>query len=412
MSFESVAIDHSYEAIEVLVEVGLEMFPLTVLALVSQRWHSVRSARQSLWAALLLQGVASLAIVLFIWMFGRQFIDWISTPQGIQDDALQFFRMQSLTIPFQCMYLILLMGLKSIRKGRLVLAIVLVGVLINISLDLLLISNYSFSWKLGLIGSAWSRLLTLIFQFVVTGILAYRIFNTNEVPADSPSNSYKQVMKVGVWFGLESLIRNLGYIIGVLALINLISRSEPNAIAAYNTTMWILWGIIFIPVLAWTEATQIVMGNLFGDKNLRAMKETQWQSGLIAVVYILVWFLASWNIIGRIAGWLNPVLSEDIITLTVRSFRWFMIPYLLFVIGSFVKTVFVSTGRSFILFSISAIVNVAIVIPVGLLVKAGLLTVSYQQFLLIMIVVFSCDFILTVYVFYYRAYKPEWLSSN
>ena len=59
----------------------------------------------------------------------------------------------------------------------------------------------------------------------------------------------KNIFPIGKWSGLESAVRNLGYIMGVVSVVNIIGGTNPDAIGGYNTAMWVMWAIILIPIL-------------------------------------------------------------------------------------------------------------------------------------------------------------------
>nr|MDO8088446.1 MATE family efflux transporter [Candidatus Sigynarchaeum springense] len=205
----------------------------------------------------------------------------------------------------------------------------------------------------------------------------------------------------------------MGYIMGVVAVVNLIGATEPSAIGGYNTAMWIMWVITLVPVLAWTEATNIAVGHAYGERKVQAMKDIQALSTLLMVIYMGAWVLIGAFWWGDISKWLNSGISEEVALYSVLAFQVLIVPYIFFVIGSGLKAFFIGTGNPAWVFLSSAIVNVAIYIPLGLATGTPGFVLTFQGFLWVTFVVFSLDLVLTMLFLKYRGYSrlPE-LSSQ
>jgi Na+-driven multidrug efflux pump len=314
-------------------------------------------------------------------------------------------------MPFQAMSTVLIVAIKSMRKGWLAVSLAGVGVFINFILDAIFISNFHFSLKLGLIGSAWNNVAANIILFLIAGIIFWWLVR-KEVKIDLKveKDVAKSIFKIGRWTGLESLVRNAGYIIGVIAVVNFIGDLEGSAIGGYNTAMWVMWAITLIPVLAWTEATNVAVGNAYGKKDYKGMRDIQKLSIFIVGAYMVAWALLGLIVWRPISSWLNGGASNEVIDYSVITFQLLIFPYILFAIGSCIKSFFIGTGRPFWIFFTSMIVNLGIYVPLGLMVKASMIEISYYDFLLVTNVVFVLDFILIIFFLWYYGYRR--LSSQ
>ena len=406
MSYESIVIDQSYEAVEVSLEVLLEMFPLAVLALVAWNFTDKKSVTGIVKTALMMQLVITVCFVLFLMFFGDTFIDWINTPADARPLAGQYFRIIALSMPFQAMSAVLIVAIKAMRRGWLAVTLAFIGVAVNFVLDAIFISNFSFSLRLGLIGSAWDRVAANIALFIIAGIVFWWLVR-KEVKLDMKFEKEvaTSIFKIGRWTGLESLVRNAGYIIGVIAVVNFIGTWEPAAIGGYNTAMWVMWVIALIPVLSWTEATNVAVGNAYGRKDYQSMRDIQKVSILIVGLYMLAWAAIGTFVWGPISGWLNATASPEVVDYSVLTFQLLIIPYILFSIGSCLKSYFIGTGRPFWIFLTSAIVNIGIYVPLGLMVRASMVSISYYDFLIITNVVFILDFVIIVAMLWRYGYR-------
>lgn len=406
MSYESVVVDQSYEAVEVSLEVLLEMFPLAVLALVAWDFKNKESATRIVKTALIMQLVITLAFVTFLTFFSKSFIDWISTPAGAQSLALDYFRIRVFAMPFQSMSTVLIVAIKSMRKGWLAVSLAGIGVCINFALDAVFISNFPFSLRLGLIGSALDNVAANVALFLIAGAVFWSLVRKEaKLNIKVERDVAKSIFKIGRWTGMESLVRNAGYIIGVIAVVNFIGINEESAIGGYNTAMWVMWSITLIPVLAWTEATNVAIGNAYGKKDYQGMRDIQKVSIIIVGTYMVFWALLGNVIWGPISSWLNGGASNEIIDYSITTFHLLIIPYILFSIGSCLKSFFIGTGKPFWIFFTSMTVNIGIYVPLGLMVKASMIEISYYTFLIVTNIVFVLDFIIIIVVLWRYGYK-------
>lgn len=394
MSYDSVVVDQSYEALEVLFEVLLEMFPLAMLALVARNYTDKKKISDILATSVIMQLAVTIAFVILVFIFANNFIDWINTPPGAQDLALRYFRIRLFAMPFQTLSLIFIITIKAMRRGKLAVFLAFLGVMINFLLDVVFISDYSFSMKMGLMGSAYDNIAANILLFLISGTVLFIIMR-KEIKFSFSKEAFLSIVNIGKWTGLESLVRNMGYIIGVIAVVNFIGNYKSEAIGGYNTAIWVMWAIVLIPVLAWTEATQIAIGNAYGKKQVRVMKDVQIISTVLMGVYMVLWVIIGIFAWAPISRWLNQGIEEDVVKYSVTTFRWLIIPYILFTIGSGLKAFYIGIGKPRLIFISSAIVNLIIYVPLGVLVKYSIFTITYTDFLIISFMVFTMDFIIT-----------------
>lgn len=404
MSYESVVTEQSFEALEVLMEVFLEMFPLAILALVAKDLQNQENVRGVLKTAVVMQLTITITFATLFVVFAGSFIDWINTPKGARLLALRYFRMRALSLPLTSIASLFLIAMKALRKGGLAILLAFLGVLINFILDLLLISNFPFSLKLGLIGSALDNILAAFLSVILSAIAFYVVSRKGSNYRISKMNAFS-VVGIGKWTGLESLVRNIGYIIGVVALVNLIGANEPSAIGGYNTAMWVMWGITLIPILSWTESTEIAIGNAFGKGDIEGMKGIQLSSCIIMGAYMLSWIIIGQIIWEPISKWLNKSISVEVAEYSKMTFDYLMLPYTLFAVGSGVKAVFIGTGRPLYVFISSTIVNMLLYVPLGLLAKYAGLKITYLGFLQVTIAVFVLDFLTSGLFLYKKGYR-------
>jgi len=168
VSFEALAITEQYEFLAVILEIVNETVPFGVLALVAQNFKDRTKVISILKSGLVIQVLFSTILMCVVIFFTQQFVVMIGTPPEIVSVTRNYLMLKAIALPFEAIAALNLITIKSIRKGRSVLYLVLFSVALNVILDVFLISNSSFSLKLGIQGSAIGYVISKASLFIVT----------------------------------------------------------------------------------------------------------------------------------------------------------------------------------------------------------------------------------------------------
>ncbi len=199
MDFESVVVDQSFEALEVVFEIVLEMFPLAVLALVARHYTDLERVKSVIVSSVLLQLAITAGFVAASLAFMPGFIDWISTPEAVRGLAEEYFRIKAFSFPLQAMSTVFVIAIKALKRGRLAVLLSLAGVVVNFLLDAAFISNYPFSLRLGLVGSAWDHFFANVFGCGLSGGVLWHLLRGTKRSGLAFWNTTKQVFTIGKW---------------------------------------------------------------------------------------------------------------------------------------------------------------------------------------------------------------------
>ena len=392
ISFEALAITEQYEFLGVSIEVINEMIPFGILALVAQNWHDRNKILKILKSGLVLQLAFSMTFMVLVLGFLTQFVNTIGTAPEIVESTRIYLGLKGLALPFEAMSYLLLIGIKSMRKGKEALYIVIFSVVLNMLLDLFLISDRSFSMHLGIRGVAIGYVISKVTLTAVSLIYLGKILDIDWrsfIRKIGFCEMIGPIFKIGGWTGADSLTRNLGYV-GTLMVLNLIGT---NQYGGYGLAMWVMWTLL-IPVLALAEGTSVAVGNLYGEKKHDEMRRVILTSVLFStliMVGIAVVGIFSWAAISK---FFNP--NPDLTGYCIATFNWLMFPYILFAIGINVKSLFIGTGNTRYILYISLVANVGIIAPFVLLVRAGYVAGTYENVMAQFFVVFVEDLIVTI----------------
>jgi Na+-driven multidrug efflux pump len=390
ISNEALAITEQYEFLGVSIEVVNEMIPFGILALVAQNYLNKDKIISILKSGLILQVIFSSIFMSMVVLFTPQFVSTIGTPTEIVSLTNNYLLLRAFALPFDSAAIILLIAIKSMRRGRDVLYLVLFSVVINMLLDLFLISNTSVSMHLGVQGAAIGYVISKVALFVVTATFAVRILGIKlrSISLSKWNSNTRSVFSIGGWTGLDSLVRNVGYILVPLNVLNVIGT---NPYGGYGLAMTVMWTLI-IPMLAITEGTNVLVGNYYGERRYSNIKKVVVTSLLlvsIVMTLIAVGGAFFWRSLSSFFNQ-NPAMVEY----STATFWWLIIPYCLFGLDNVLKSVFFGTGKTRYIFYISAFCNLVLIIPFWVLAQLGFLVASFDNVMALFAVVFSVDLVL------------------
>jgi Na+-driven multidrug efflux pump len=391
ISYNALAITEQYEFLGVTIEIVNEMIPFGILALVAQNFKNKEKIISILKSGLILQVIFSSILMSIVVLFTPQFVSTIGTPTEIVSLTTNYLLLKAIALPFDSIAILLLIGIKSMRRGRDVLYLVLFSVILNMVLDLFLISNTSISLNMGVQGAAIGYVISKVALFLVTAAFSIRILGVNlrSISLRKWSSTAKSVFAIGGWTGLDSLVRNVGYILVPLNVLNVIGT---NPYGGYGLAMTVMWTLI-IPVLSITEGTNVVVGNYYGERNYPNLKKVILTSLLIvsiAMTAIAIGGVFFWNSLSTFFNQ-NPVM----VNYSTATFWWLIIPYCLFAVSMILKSVFYGTGKTKYIFYVSAFSNFGLIIPFWIFAKLGYLTASFDNVMALFVVVFAVDLAMT-----------------
>ncbi len=320
---------------------------------------------------------ASLVFSLVVFLFRDAFITIIGTSPGIQDQTRDFLGISIFSIPFTLLSAATIVLLEALNKRRLVFIIAVSNVLLLFLFDSWFFGGHSFSLDAGVVGTAWSSLLTSAMLFVLGAVL---LFVNMRIPIRSLSvrpsfGDMRQFLRVGLGSGLDSLVRNVFYFFMIIRLINTIGATE---IGGYYLAMQIMWSFMLVPVLAFADSAKALVANSSGD--LSRMK-TLWYASM----FITVLFMAGWIVVVPMFGVIARALSSDndTVAYALRALSILFVPYVLFSFNTVMDAFFYGTGKTMYLAYQSIITNGTVYVVAFVLYITGVWTVTFDSIMVL-----------------------------
>ena len=230
---------------------------------------------------------ASLLLTLLGILFNRQILELIGLPEEVMPYAMEYLRIYLLGIVFLFIFNSLSSILRGVGDSKTPLLFLIVSSVLNILLDLLFVSV--FSW--GVAGAAWA---TVIAEFLAV-VFAVRYTNkyTPVVKLKVSSMTFdfsvfRQSLKLGIPAGLQQLFVSLG----MLAVWRIVNGFGTDVMAAYSAANRIETFVAIVPMalsIAVTNFTAQNMGAGALDRvrnGIRAALKMNLVSGLLILLLL------------------------------------------------------------------------------------------------------------------------------
>lgn len=380
-----------WQFIELLLEVVQETFVLAIFFFVGRSIQVEEgpgpSIRTTLTSILLFSSV--LAAVLFT--FSGNFVSVIGTPESVREITSQFLKIKTATIPLSLLSMASVVIVETVNRKCFILIIVVLQVVYQFIFDSLFYGGYPFSFNLGVLGVAWSEIVSGSCLFLTTLILLRRIVfdKVRSLFSFFTLQDWKIYLRVGGWSGLDSLVRNVAYFFMIVKLLNLLGE---GSIGGYYLAMHIIWSFFLVPILALAESTRVLIANRSQDRlNVRQI----WYSALvIGSIIILIWIvlLPFW---GNFASLLNS--NREIVDYSQKAMVILIVPYILLALNMVTDSIFYGVGKTKYQAYQAIITNGTVYVVAFLLYLNGIWIPTFTSVLLLFGIGILVDSILTVY---------------
>jgi len=392
IDYSALAIAEQYEFIGIIIEIINETIPFGILALVSQNYRNHVNITKQLGTGVVIQLVLSVSLAAAIFFNMSSFVDFIGTAPELVAQTKSYLGIKAMALPFYSLALLLVLGLKSMDRAKQALLVVFSYVIVNMMLDVFLVSDFSFSQKLGLEGVAWGYLVSNVAYFLIAAIVILKTLKVRraELGNIEITSNTRQIFLIGGWTGLDSVVRNVFYFFTLQVL----NYMGPNQYAGFQLFQMLMWTAL-IPVIAMAEGTAIRVGNYYKDENAHSKtRRLLFSSSTLAFLWI-----GGFGILGLVAidalGFLfNP--NPDIVKYSSIMFFWQIIPYILFAVAMNLRGLFFGTGKTYFILLISLVNNLFVIIPFLLLINTATISQTFTSVMLMFVTVDAVDIVITI----------------
>jgi Na+-driven multidrug efflux pump len=210
-------------------------------------------------SGLLITGMIYAVVSLVLIIFAKEFVYLMAQDVQLIDATVNYIRLETIAALLSTLFRFMLVVLIVMKKDMYMYATLVIQMLLSILIDTFLISDLSISLNIGVNGVAISN---IIVNFANIIICVFLLSKENIYIFQRKKLSFtwvKEWFRIGKYSGIESLLRNLAFVIMIIRMVNLVSEQ-----GSYWITNNFIWHWLLLPALALHDLIQRDIGE---DKN-------------------------------------------------------------------------------------------------------------------------------------------------
>lgn len=337
----------------------------------------------------LIYGTLSLLIIIF----ASPLIQFMAQDSTLIHETATYIRLETIAAIFMTLVKFSIVTLVVINKERYLYFVLALQMVLTIISDVFLVSSTSISLQLGVNGIAYSNIIVNALLM----ILVYFILKKEGIDLFSKRKLsfqwLKDLSKIGGISGLESLIRNLAFMLMVIRMVNVVGEQG---------TFWVannfIWGWLLLPVLQLGELVKRDCG-----EDSSAIKEKSLGYFAITAIIVVIWVISIpfWKPFLRDTLQLSNYQEVYHIVLISVGF------YVLFAFNQVIDSIFYGIGKTKYMLIQSVVINTLFYGSLFILYSLGI----YQPTLFLIAIMFAAgialDSLLTYFMFLWMLRKRK-----
>ena len=213
-----------------------------------------------------------------VFLFAEAMLELMATDANIIDASASYIRIESVANVFSILMQFSLVVMVTVNKSKYLYAFTGVRLILCLTTDTFLVSSLPVSANLGVNGIGYSNIIVNALLFAASlallarnGIMVFSKIKLN-------FSWIKEFIRVGGISGMESLVRNVAYMVMIARMVNVVGEQG---------TYWVannfIWGWLLLPVL---QLGELIKQDVAADKkNIR--RNSLGYFGITAIISVL-----------------------------------------------------------------------------------------------------------------------------
>ncbi|HNZ25844.1 MAG TPA: MATE family efflux transporter [Spirochaetota bacterium] len=218
---------------------------------------------------------------IFVWVFINPLLSIMATSKDIIVASATYIRIESIANIFILLSSFTLVCLVTLGKSKYVYILTGAKLVLSVVFDTFFVSTLNISANLGVNGIAYSNIIVNVILFLVSVILlakeGYTVFKKEKLSFTWA----KDFTKIGGISGLESLVRNIAYMLMISRMVNMVNEQG---------TYWVannfIWGWLLLPI---NQLGELIKQEVGTDKN--AVKNNTLGYLAVTAIVCLIWLM-------------------------------------------------------------------------------------------------------------------------
>ncbi len=228
----------------------------------------------------LLVSVSAYAILsIIIITFAKPLLSLMATDKAIIDASATYIQIESVASIFSLAFNFIMVGMVTLGKEKYVYVLTAVKLGLCLIVDTFMVSTLPISLNLGVNGIAFSNIIVNVILVLTAIILLSKEGVALFKKAKLSFAWMKNFLKVGGISGLESLVRNVAYMLMIARMVNMVGEQG---------TYWVannfIWGWLLLPVL---QLGELIKRETATDEN--AVKNNSLGYFVMTAVICVLW---------------------------------------------------------------------------------------------------------------------------
>ena len=323
-------------------------------------------------------------------------VKFMAQDVALISETVMYIRLETISNIFATLVKFAVIVLITIKKEKYLYYVLGVQMVLSIILDTFFASSLSVSLNLGVNGIAYTN---IIVNVVVLFLAIYCLYREDVKLFKIQRLSFKWMKewaKVGGISGIESLVRNLAFMLMIIKMVNVVGEQG---------TYWVannfIWGWLLLPVIQLGE----LIKRDCGEQGVGAIKEKSLGYFVITAGVVLLWFVTipAWKPFIQHA--MNIENYEEVFNLVMILLGF----YVVFAFNNVIDGIFYGLGKTSYMLCQSLIVNIALYGTAFILYQTGV----YQPTLESVAIMFGCGILMdkavtiTLYIYMLKKIKKE-----
>ena len=344
-------------------------------------------------SGLLFTFIAYTTLSFLIILFARPLVVFMAQDSSIVTETVNYIRLETISMIFSTLVKYLIVVLVTLKRDKNLYILLIVQLVLTIIFDFFFMSTYSFSLNLGVNGMPITNMIVNLLSFVVLIVILYN----NDLPILNSFKLdfswFKELFKKGGLSGLESLIRNVAFMLMIVRMVNVVGEQG---------TFWVannfIWGWLLLPVL---QLGELIKSDCAEEKFI-AVKNKSLGYFNLTLIFIILWgvTLPLWE------PFMKHVLQisnyKDVLYIVLISVGF----YVLIAINNVVDSIFYGLGKINLMLLQSIVVNSIYYGTAFILFQLGVFQPNLTLIALMFAIGTAFDSILTM-VLYFIMLKKE-----
>lgn len=311
--------------------------------------------------------LAYLLITIIVMFFTPEIVTFMQQQPVYINETVCYIRLESIAIFISSVYVYLNSILIIKNKKKALCILLILQTTMTIVIDLFLVSEYSFSFKLGVYGIAVCNiivnliLMIILLYFVQRSGIAIRLYYL----IFSEHKWIRQWFQIGWKAGVESFIRNAVYTLMILQMINQVQQS-----GTYWLANQFIWSWLLLPVisLTWVIKQDAATGNGLSRRQVNRYL------GLTAGIATL-WLITAptWPTVFKF------VTDNQSVEPAINLVYYMIFFYIFFAFSNVVESYFYGIGRTDLILYKSLAINIIFYGSVFVLYKMNIFTLTFGR---------------------------------